>query len=81
MALKLLQFTETIEAVADSCLPNILCGYLYELAGAFMSFYENCPVLKAGPAVRKNRLALCHLTARVIKQGLKLLGIETIEQM
>jgi arginyl-tRNA synthetase len=66
--------------VAD-CLPNMLCAYLYELAGAFMSFYENCPVLKASEPVRTSRLALADLTARTIKQGLELLGIETVERM
>jgi arginyl-tRNA synthetase len=81
LAIKLLQFHEALEVVAAECLPNVLCGYLYDLAGAFMSFYESCPVLKAEPEVRSSRLALCKLTADVIKRGLGLLGIETIEQM
>ncbi len=81
LAVKLLQFPETIESVAEMCMPNILCAYLYDVAGAFMSFYENCPVLKSQGDVRNSRLALCRLAARVIKQGLKLLGIETLEQM
>ncbi|MBN1555455.1 MAG: arginine--tRNA ligase [Phycisphaerae bacterium] len=81
LAVKLLQFPETVESVAEACMPNILCAYLYELAGAFMSFYENCPVLKSEGAVRASRLALCRLTAMVIQQGLALLGIETLEQM
>ena len=81
LAVKLLQFPETIQAVADECLPNVLCGYLFDLAGAFMGFYENCPVLKSDAATRAGRLALCDLTARTIRQGLDLLGIETPEQM
>ena len=81
LAVKLLQFPETVEAVAEASMPNILCAYLYELAGAFMSFYENCPVLKSEGSVRASRLTLCRLTARVIQQGLALLGIETLEQM
>ncbi|MDG2176184.1 MAG: arginine--tRNA ligase [Gammaproteobacteria bacterium] len=81
LALKLLQFTETMEQVAQDCLPNQLCLYLYELAGLYMRFYEACPVLKAGPAVRGSRLGLSHLTAKTLKEGLKLLGIETLEQM
>ncbi|MGD1089204.1 MAG: DALR anticodon-binding domain-containing protein, partial [Verrucomicrobiota bacterium] len=44
-------------------------------------FYENCPVLKADDATRDSRLALCDLTARVLKQGLDVLGIEVVEQM
>ncbi len=81
LALKLSQFAETIETVAETCQPHVLCGYLYDLAGAFMSFYENCPVLKAEGDMRASRLALCKLTADVIQRGLGLLGIETIERM
>ena len=81
LAKHLLNFGLTLEAVAEEYRPNFLCNYLYELAGKFTSFYENCPVLKADDASRTSRLALCDLTARVLKQGLDVLGIETIEQM
>ena len=57
------------------------CNYLYDLAGRFTGFYENCPVLKSEPEQRASRLVLCALTARVLKQGLDVLGIETLEQM
>ena len=82
LANHLLNFGLTLEAVAEELRPNYLCNYLFELAGKFTSFYENCPVLKADDAVtRDSRLALCALTARVLKQGLETLGIETVEQM
>ncbi len=81
LALKLLQFTETVETLAQDCLPNQLCLYLYELAGVYMKFYESCPVLKAEGAERESRLGLCHVTARTLHQGLELLGISTLEQM
>ncbi|MBW8863906.1 MAG: arginine--tRNA ligase, partial [Verrucomicrobia bacterium] len=82
LAKHLLNFGITLEAVGEEFRPNYLCNYLYELAGKFTSFYENCPVLKAGDeATRNSRLALCDLTARVLKQGLETLGIETVEQM
>jgi len=82
LAKHLLNFGITLEAVADELRPNYLCNYLFELAGKFTSFYENCPVLKADDAAtRDSRLALCELTARVLKQGLETLGIETVEQM
>ena len=68
-------------AVAEEYRPNFLCNYLYELAGHFTAFYENCPVLKAEADVRRSRLVLCDLTARVLQQGLSVLGIETLEQM
>ena len=82
LAKHLLNFGLTLEAVAEEYRPNYLCNYLFELAGKFTSFYENCPVLKADDAAtRDSRLALCDLTARVLKQGLATLGIETVEQM
>ena len=82
LAKHLLNFGITLEAVAEELRPNYLCNYLFELAGRFTSFYENCPVLKAGDAAtRGSRLALCDLTARVLKQGLDVLGIEVVEQM
>jgi arginyl-tRNA synthetase len=82
LAKHLLNFGITLDAVAEELRPNYLCNYLFELAGKFTSFYENCPVLKADDvATRDSRLALCDLTARVLKQGLETLGIETVEQM
>jgi arginyl-tRNA synthetase len=81
LAKHLLRFGLVLEAVAEDYRPNFLCNYLYELAGLFAGFYENCPVLKAEPAERASRLALADLTGRVLKQGLELLGIETLEQM
>jgi arginyl-tRNA synthetase len=82
LAKHLLNFGLTLEAVAEELRPNYLCNYLFELAGKFTSFYENCPVLKADDeATRNSRLALCDLTARVLKQGLEALGIEVVEQM
>ncbi|MGI9322275.1 MAG: arginine--tRNA ligase [Pseudomonadales bacterium] len=81
LAVKLLQFPETIEAVVEDYQANILCNYLFELSGMFMTFYEACPVLKAEEPLRASRLRLCHLTAALLQQGLALLGIETVEQM
>ncbi len=81
LAVKLTQFADTVQTVANDCYPNILCSYLYELAEAFMKFYEACPVLKADTDTRGSRLRLCQLTARTIQSGLRLLGIPTIERM
>ena len=81
LALRLARFAETVAAVAAECLPNVLCAYLYDLAGAFMGFYESCPVLQSEGATRASRLGLCELTARTIQTGLGLLGIQTLEQM
>lgn len=81
LAKHLLNFGLTLEAVGEECRPNFLCNYLYELATLYSRFYENCPVLKAEEPARTTRLALCDLTARVLKQGLDCLGIEAPEAM
>ena len=81
LAVKLLQFVETLDSAAQTSLPNQLCSYLYELGGTFMSFYESCPVLKSEGPTRASRLRLCDLTARMIQAGLAMLGIKTIEKM
>ncbi len=81
LGLLLARFSEVVETVGADCYPNLLCSYLYDLAGAFMQFYEACPVLKADEPARSSRLLLCRLTAGVLHRGLDLLGIETIEQM
>lgn len=77
----LMNFGLSIQAVANEYRPNLMCNYLYELAGLFAKFYESCPVLKAGEPQRTTRLAICQLTAKVLKQGLDILGIKTLEQM
>ena len=81
LAIKLLQFEEALNSVAKEGMPHILCQYLYELAGAFSSFYEACPMLNAEEKVKNSRLRLSDLTARTLKQGLDLLGIKTVEKM
>lgn len=77
----LLRFGEVLEAVAAELKPHLLCAYLYELAGKFSSFYEVCPVLDSPEPVRTSRLLLAYATARTLKTGLGLLGIECPEQM
>ncbi|GAB6167175.1 arginine--tRNA ligase [Thermostilla marina] len=82
LGLELLRFSETLEMVPVDYRPNVLTGYLYDLAARFTTFYENCPVLKAeDESVRNSRLLLCDLTARVIRQGLDLLGIQVVDRM
>jgi arginyl-tRNA synthetase len=81
LALELLAFPPVVGQVAASLEFHRLAGQLYQVATAFSAFYERCPVLKAPPDVRAGRLALCDLTARVLRQGLGLLGIDTPERM
>jgi arginyl-tRNA synthetase len=83
LAVLLLQFEEVIGLVSREATPHVLCTYLYDVASAFMTFYEACPMLKEGiePQVRDSRLALSALVAKTLEQGLTLLGIETLEKM
>jgi arginyl-tRNA synthetase len=81
LAKKLLQFGEVLPMVLDDYRPNQLANYLYELASTFHGFFEACPVLKAEPVIRDSRLLLCEVTARILQQGLALLGIEAPERM
>ena len=82
LALALLGFDAAVMDTIDKYSPHRLCTYLYDLATAFTSFYEHCPVLKVEDEdVRTSRLALCDLTARTLGQGLGLLGIDVPEQM
>jgi arginyl-tRNA synthetase len=82
LAIELLRFAEALEMVLADYRPNQLTNYLFELSNKFSTFYEQCPVLRAeSPELVRSRLLLCDLTARVLKQGLELLGIEAVERM
>lgn len=82
LGLELLRFSEALDLVLDDYRPNQLTNYLFELANRYSVFYEQCPVLKAeNEGLRQSRLLLCDLTARTIRQGLELLGIDVVEKM
>ncbi|MBP2859558.1 arginine--tRNA ligase [Dickeya oryzae] len=82
LATRLLQFEETVTTVARDGTPHVMCAYLYDLAGLFSGFYENCPILNAdNDSTRQSRLKLAQLTAKTLKTGLDTLGIQTVEKM
>jgi arginyl-tRNA synthetase len=81
LALRLLGFGRAVQDVAVAAEPHKLAAYLFEVASAFTTFYELCPVLTAEPAVRDSRLALAALTLRVLQTGLDLLGVPVPERM
>jgi arginyl-tRNA synthetase len=82
LALQLLRFHDALTAAAMEHKPNLITGYLWDLAKTYSGFNQNCPVLKAETAeLRQSRLLLCDVTARVIQRGLDLLGIRTVERM
>ena len=83
LAVKLVQFVESLKQLSHEATPHVLCSYLYELASGFMTFYEACPILKddVEESVRNSRLMLAALTADTLQKGLELLGIDTMEKM
>jgi arginyl-tRNA synthetase len=81
LALGLLAFPEAFTSSLAALQPHRLCTYLFDLAQRFTSFYDTCPVLSSEGALRQERLALCELTARTLRLGLSVLGIDAPEQM
>jgi arginyl-tRNA synthetase len=79
LGLHLLRFQEALNLVADDLLPNRLTDYLYALAEKFNAFFRDCRV--EGSPQQNERLLLCEATARVLKQGLNILGVPTVERM
>jgi arginyl-tRNA synthetase len=82
LALHLLHLDTAVNDTLERYSPHRLCTYLFDVAQAFTAFYEACPVVRApDEATRRSRLALCDLTARVLEQGLALLGIGAPDRM
>lgn len=82
LIIKILQFPEIISDIEKNGMPHLMCNYLYNLSEIFSSFYEHCPILFAEEKnIRFSRLHLSSLTAKIIKQGLKILGIKTVHIM
>jgi arginyl-tRNA synthetase len=82
LALRLLDFSAALAETAEDAEPHKLAGFLFDTASDFTTFYEQCPVLKAGSAeVKNSRLALCALTLKVLLTGLDLLGIPVPDRM
>jgi arginyl-tRNA synthetase len=82
LALELLGFGAALKQAGDTAEPHRLASYIYAVADAYTTFYENCPVLKApDDETRASRLALCAATLRTLVTGLSLLGVPTPERM
>jgi arginyl-tRNA synthetase len=81
LARLLARFGEVLPMVIEDYRPNLLANYLLELARAFHSYFEACPVLKSEEPLKSSRLALCKLTSTILEQGLGLLGIRCPERM
>jgi len=74
---------QAIAAVADGCMATPLARQLVSVARSFSGYYTNCPILapENTPEVREARLALCVATARALRQGLFIMGIQAPEEM
>src|SRR4029078_684832 len=82
LGLQLLRFAEALAQVEAESMPHYLTGYLFDLAKAYPTFFESCPVLRAeSDELKHSRLLICDLTARTIRLGLDLLGIQVVERM
>ncbi|QCI27167.1 arginine--tRNA ligase [Buchnera aphidicola] len=82
LSIKILQFEETIQNIKNNGMPHILCLYLFQISSLFSIFYEKYPIIYAKRInIQKSRLKLSFLIARIIKLGLKLLGIKTVNYM
>ncbi len=81
LGLRLVQFPDVVVRSARQYRPNVLADYLYDLAQVYSAFYQNIPFLKAEEGVRESRVRLCDVTAKILRCGLDLLGIEAPERI
>ena len=82
LARHLLLYGDAVVLAAADRKPHHLCGYLYSVAGMYHRFFEACPVLQApSPELKDSRLTLVGLTGDILRDGLNLLGIQTLEEM
>ena len=79
LALHLRQFDETLLFMSRDLLPNRLAEYLYHLAEKFHAFFRDCRV--EGSEKESSRLLLCECASRVLRQGLEILGLKTLDKM
>jgi arginyl-tRNA synthetase len=79
LGLHLRRFGEVLDMIERDLLPNRLSDYLYALAEKFHAFFRDCRV--EGSKEESSRLVLCELTARILRQGLYLLGLKTMDRM
>lgn len=79
LALHLSQFDETLLNMAQDLYPHRLSEYLYALAEKFNAFFRDCRV--EGDPAQDSRLLLSETVARVMRQGMQILGLQVVEKM
>jgi arginyl-tRNA synthetase len=81
IARKLIRFNSVVEDAAKNYAPHTLCNYLFDIAQEFSRFYEVARIKDAEDTIKNTRLTLVTITAEVIKKGLAILGIQTVNEM
>ena len=81
LARKIMGFVNALDLTLNDLRPHFLCTYLFELAGAYSSFYNSDKVMVNEANIRARRLLLCARTRTVLTSGLELLGITPLERM
>jgi arginyl-tRNA synthetase len=81
LAMKVVRFSDAVLLATSTYKPNVIADYIYELSQIYSTFYQTLPFIKAEDGVRESRLKLCKIVASVIKSGLKLLGIGTLDRI
>ena len=78
----LADFPAVVKTAGETYSPALIANYVYDLVKTYNQFYHDCSILKEeDTAVRSLRLTLSAVTARVVKTGMNLLGIEVPERM
>ena len=79
---ELLRFPQAIIKAYETQRPNVIADYLFDTAKLFNNFYNSKSILKEeNKAVMDARILLAEKTANIIKEGLSLLGINTVDRM
>ncbi len=79
---QLIQFPIAIKSAADNYSPALIANYIFELVKSFNSYYQSTTILKVNDLEVKNfRLTLSNKVGEVIKNSMKLLGVEVPKKM
>ncbi|MBQ8622183.1 MAG: arginine--tRNA ligase [Oscillospiraceae bacterium] len=82
LMLAITKFGPALETALKSSAPNLICAYIYELAGCVNKFYHETPILKEENAeVKAGHIALIGLAKNVLEQSIDLLGFSAPEKM
>jgi arginyl-tRNA synthetase len=78
---ELIKYPEVVHDATKNVSPHLIATYLFNLAQSFNLFYQKNPILKAEAEIKELRLLITQATSNIIKDGLRLLGIQTVEKM